>query len=87
MEAKVVSGMASLRVISGIIEIAAALVILRLNRVESALRINAALGIVGPIVFLLVSALGIIAVAVKLPIYKICLVMIGIILVLLGTKG
>lgn len=87
MEGRVLSSMALLRTISGLIEITAALLILRLHRVETALRINALLGLVGPVIFLLVSVLGLIAVTVKLSPYKIGLVVIGIILVLLGTKG
>jgi hypothetical protein len=79
--------MALLRIISGLLEIAAALLILRLQRVETALRINAFLGLVGPVIFLLVSVMGLIAVAIKLSPYKIGLVITGIILVLLGTRG
>lgn len=81
----VLGGMAVLRVISGLIEIITAVVFLKLGRVESALRLNAFLGLVGPVVFLAVSALGIVAVAVKLPPIKVILTCLGIILVLWGT--
>lgn len=87
MEGRILSSMALLRIISGLLEIAAALLILRLQRVETALRINAFLGLVGPVIFLLVSVMGLIAVAIKLSPYKIGLVITGIILVLLGTRG
>ena len=66
MERKVLSQIAMLRAISGILEFSAALVIIRLSRVEAALRINALLGLIGPLVFLAVSALGIVALAVKI---------------------
>jgi hypothetical protein len=87
VEGRILSSMALLRIISGLLEIAAALLILRLQRVETALRINAFLGLVGPVIFLLVSVMGLIAVAIKLSPYKIGLVITGIILVLLGTRG
>lgn len=80
-----VGGMAMLRVVSGLIEIAAALIILRVGRVDAALRINSVLGIVGPVVFIAVSALGIITIAVKLTPLKVLLLVAGILMVLLGT--
>lgn len=78
--------MAVLRILSGVLEIAAALIFIKLGKVETALRINALLGIIGPLVFVLVSVLGIVAVAVKLPPLKIVLLTLGTILVLLGTR-
>lgn len=87
MENGILSGMALLRVISGMIEIIAALLILRLQRVELALRLNAVLGIIGPLVFISVSALGLVAVAVRLSPVKVGLIGLGILFVLLGTKS
>lgn len=78
--------MAVLRIVSGVLEIAAALIFVKLGKVETALRINALLGIIGPLVFVLVSVLGIVAVAVKLPPQKIVLLTLGTILVLVGTR-
>ncbi|HEX2954288.1 MAG TPA: DUF2619 domain-containing protein [Bacillota bacterium] len=86
MEERAVQSMASLRIISGLIEIVAAIVIMRFGRVETALRINALLGLIGPIVFIVVSALGIVAVAVKIVPMKVAFLAIGFLLVLLGTK-
>ena len=87
MERKVLSQIATLRVISGILEISAALVIIRLRRIEAALRINALLGLIGPLVFLAVSALGIVALAVKISPVKIILLLAGAIFILWGTRG
>lgn len=78
--------MAALRILSGLIEIAAAVIFLKIGRVEAALRINAFLGLVGPVVFLAVSALGIITIAVKLSPLKVALVSAGVLLVLWGTS-
>lgn len=81
-----VINMAVIRVISGLLEIGAALAIIRMGSIEKALRINAVLGLVGPVVFIAVSALGIVAVAVRLIPWKVALIIIGFMLVLLGTK-
>lgn len=82
----VLGSMAALRILSGLIEIAAAAIFLKIGRIEAALRINAFLGLVGPVVFLAVSALGIIAIAVKLSPLKVALVSAGVLLVLFGTS-
>ena len=79
-------GMAAVRVISGIMEISAALIILRLGKVESALRINAFLGLIGTLVYVIVGVLGIFAVAVKLSPLKVIVLTLGTLLVLAGTK-
>jgi len=79
-------GMAAVRVISGIMEILAALIILRLGKVESALRINAFLGLIGTLVYVIVGVLGIFAIAVKLSPLKVIVLTLGILLVLAGTK-
>lgn len=77
--------MALLRVVSGIMEITAALLILRLHKIESALRVNAVLGLLGPVFFLAVSALGIVALAVRVSPVKIILLVAGACLILWGT--
>ncbi len=82
-----VNNMALIRVISGLLEIGTAIVFLKLGKVESALRMNTFLGLVGPVVFLAVSALGIVTIAVKLSWLKIGFILLGIILVLYGTKS
>ncbi len=86
MEKKILSHMALLRMISGIMEITAALLILRLHRVEAALRVNAVLGLLGPVFFLAVSALGIVALAVRVSPAKIMILVAGACLILWGTK-
>ena len=78
--------MALVRLFSGLVEILAAVAFLRLGKVEAALRLNALLGLVGPLVFALVSLLGLTAIAVQLPPLKIVLLSLGIVLILIGTK-
>ena len=87
MEQGTLNNMATIRVISGLIEIGVALIFLKMGRVDTALRMNAFLGLIGPLVFILVSVLGIAAIAVRLSWLKIGLLSLGIILVLIGTKS
>lgn len=87
IERAALNNMATIRIISGMLEILVALVFLKIGRVYSALRMNAFLGLVGPLVFISVSVLGIATIAVHLPWYKVVLLSLGIILVLIGTKS
>jgi len=79
--------MAVLRIISGLMEIGIAILFLKSGRVDTALRLNAFLGLIGPLVFILVSVLGIAAIAVKLSWTKVVILVLGLALVLLGTKS
>lgn len=79
-------GMALIRFLSGMLEIIAAIVFLRLGKVEHALRINAFLGLIGPLIFILVGTLGIVAIAIKLSPLKVILLTLGSVLVLIGTR-
>jgi hypothetical protein len=87
MDQITLNSMATIRVISGLLEIMVAIIFLKSGRVENALRMNAFLGLIGPLVFLLVSVLGVVAIAVKLSWPKMILVCLGIIMVMLGTKS
>lgn len=87
MEQPTVNNMAVIRVISGLLEIGAALFFMKVGKVDAALRINAFLGLVGPLVFIMVSVLGIAAIAVKLSWLKITVIITGLILVFVGTKS
>jgi len=79
--------MAILRIIPGLIEIGIAILFIKSGRVDTALRLNAFLGLIGPLIFILVSVLGVAAIAVKLSWTKVILLILGLALVLLGTKS
>jgi len=87
MDQVTLNSMAAVRVISGLLEIIVAFLFLKGGRVENALRMNAFLGLIGPLVFLLVSVLGVVAITVKVSWPKMILICVGIILVLVGTKN
>lgn len=81
-----VRGMAALRVVSGTVELLAAWLMWRAGRVESALQINAALGVFGPTVLILVTALGIAGLAGRVPPVKLALIGGGALLIFLGAR-
>lgn len=81
-----VKQMALLRYLSATIEITAATFMLRFGRLETAISINAALGMVGPILFALVSALGIAGLAAgHVNPVKIGIIFTGILIVVYGA--
>ncbi|HHV93774.1 MAG TPA: YqhV family protein [Firmicutes bacterium] len=85
-EAEVVRSMALLRFIAGSLEITAALLMLHYGKVGIALRINAGLGLFGPIILTSVSLLGLAGLAGRIPLNKLAIVAAGVLLILWGTK-
>lgn len=83
---KIVSGMASLRIVSGIIEFTAALLMLKFNSVEVALQLNSVLAVVGPTVLVLVTALGLVGIAEQISFLNFIIICSGVGLILLGIK-
>lgn len=81
---KLVLSMSTLRLISGSLEIIAALLMLRYNQIEKALIINSSLALVGPIVLLTTTTIGLVGVAEKLSWDKIGWVLLGISILLFG---
>jgi len=85
-EAKIVAGMALFRLIAGSIELTAALLMLRLRRVDAAFQINAVLGLIGPFMFLAVSSLGLIGLAGRISYVKLAMIIAGVLLILLAAR-
>ncbi|WP_054957693.1 YqhV family protein [Paenibacillus dakarensis] len=81
---KYVTGMASLRILSGSLEIIAALIMLRLNQVEKALALNTALAFTGPLILILTTTIGLVGMADKLSWGKIGWVLCGVTILLYG---
>lgn len=75
---KFVVGMASLRMLSGSIEIIAAVLMLRYMQVEKALLINSGLAFVGPMVLLLTTTIGLVGMADKLSASKLLWILAGV---------
>lgn len=81
-----VLGMTIIRLISGTIEITAAIIMFRLGNLATAFRINALLGLTGPIIFLSASTVGLLGLAGKLSLGRLVLVLAGVFLILLGAR-
>ncbi|MFC6228381.1 YqhV family protein [Paenibacillus allorhizosphaerae] len=81
---KIVLSMASLRLMSGTIEIIAALVMLRLNQIDKALIVNSGLALVGPLVLLTTTTIGLVGLADKLSFGKMLWVLIGVSCIFIG---
>lgn len=82
---KIVLGMASLRLMSGTIEIIAALVMLRMNQIDKALMVNSGLALVGPLVLLTTTTIGLVGMADKLSFGKMMWVLIGVSCIFIGV--
>ncbi|MDI3538706.1 MAG: hypothetical protein PWP58_1595 [Bacillota bacterium] len=85
-EDSLVRAMALMRVFAGNLEVAAAFLMLRFGRVESAFRINAWLGIIGPATFLLVSSLGLAGMVGQIPPLKVVLLLGAVVLILISAE-
>jgi len=81
-----VNGMATVRFVSASLEFTAALLMLRFGRVDTALRINGVLGLVGPIILILTTALGVAGMAGRVQIGKLALIFVGVYLILYGSR-
>ncbi|WP_400163913.1 YqhV family protein [Brevibacillus sp. TJ4] len=83
---KAILGMAVLRMISGSLELIAALLILKVNQVEKALLINSGLAIVGPFVLIATTAIGLLGISDRLSFAKIAWILLGITCILIGVR-
>ncbi|HZG16843.1 MAG TPA: YqhV family protein [Candidatus Bathyarchaeia archaeon] len=83
---KAIIGMASLRLMSGSIEIIAALLILKFNQVEKALVINSGLALVGPLVLLLTTTIGLVGMADRISMWKITWIFTGVLCIYIGAR-
>lgn len=81
---KFVTSMASLRVMSGTIEILAAVLMLKLGRVDKALAVNSALAFVGPSILIITTAIGLSGMADRLSWSKILWIGLGVGCLLIG---
>mgnify|MGYP001254044738 FL=1 len=86
MEERLIWGMRLARVLSACIEVPAALILLRMADPRAMLRLNSLLGLVGPAIFIAVSALGLAASLGRLQPGRVLIVLLGIALVVWGTR-
>lgn len=83
---KAILGMAALRIFSGSLEVLAALLILKVNEVEKALLINSGLAIVGPVILITTTSIGLLGMSERISFAKIAWILVGISCVLIGVR-
>lgn len=81
-----VLAMAALRMFSGVLEVCAALLIIRFNRIDTALRINGILAIIGPTILLICIIIGVTGLSNRLPLGRLLLIYLGVFLLFWGTR-
>ena len=79
-----VLSMAGLRLVSGLIEISAAIIMLMLNDVKKAVVVNSMLAVVGPVIFISTMMIGLISIADEISFSKLVFIGIGVAFILYG---
>lgn len=78
MISKIVLSMVALRLLSGSIEILAAYFMFRFNQIEKALLINSSLALIGPIILISTTAIGLVGISDKLSASKLMWILMGV---------
>lgn len=86
MDEQMLWGIRIMRGLSALVEVSAVLLLLSVNDVRSMIRINGFLGMVGPLIFITVSALGLAAGLGKIQPHKLGLILVGVGCVVWGTR-
>ncbi|HYF92595.1 MAG TPA: DUF2619 domain-containing protein [Symbiobacteriaceae bacterium] len=86
MEDRMMLGIRLARGLSAAVEVTALLLFLRMDNVASMVRLNGMLGMVGPVIFITVSALGLAGSIGAIQPAKLVLIAAGVLLIVLGTR-
>lgn len=84
---KVVLGMAMLRFLSGGIEITAAILMIRFNSIEKAIMVNSSLAIIGPLILILTTTIGVWGIVENISFIKLFWIILGVSFILIGVKS
>lgn len=84
---KTVLAMAILRLLSGSFEVFAAFLMLRFNDIEKALVINSSLALIGPLILIVTTAIGLFGIADKVSFSKFIWIILGVMFILYGVKS
>lgn len=76
-----------LRLISGSIEITAAMLMFKFNNLEKAFYINSLLALVGPFILIVTTGIGLYGLAGKMPLSKTICLISGIALILISLRS
>ncbi|MFW6022080.1 MAG: YqhV family protein [Halanaerobiaceae bacterium] len=75
-----------IRILSSLIELSAAFLMYHFKSIDTAIRINAVLGFVGPIILILVTFIGLVGISSTIDFKNLLLIAAGVTLILLGTR-
>lgn len=84
---KAIMGMALLRILSGSIEIFVAFLILKYNDVERALIMNSSLALIGPLILIITTSIGLLGISEKISYTKLIWIFGGVACILYGVKS
>ncbi|KAB7704389.1 DUF2619 domain-containing protein [Bacillus aerolatus] len=84
---KAVIAVAMLRLLSGSVEIMAAILMLKLNDIEKVMIVNSSLALVGPLIFITTTAIGLWGMAGNISLSKLLWIILGIAFILYGIKA
>ena len=76
--------MGLLRIVSSFLELCAAILIFYFNDVKEALVVNSMLAIIGPIIFMTITSIGLVQISHSLSFGKLILIVLGIAFILIG---
>jgi hypothetical protein len=83
---KAVLGMVILRIISGTIEISAALIMLKLNDITKALMVNSMLAVIGPLILISTTTIGLLGISDRISFGKLSLIFLGVGCILIALR-
>jgi hypothetical protein len=76
--------MGLLRLLSGCIELSAGSMMIYFNKVETALKINAVLALIGPMIMITITSLGLLGIAGDVSLGKMLFILCGVALIFIG---
>lgn len=83
---KIVMGMALMRILSSLIELSAAMLMLKFNRLDTAFKINSVLAAVGPMIMIIVTTMGLAGLANKISYGRMAIIFLGVVLIFVGMR-
>jgi EamA domain-containing membrane protein RarD len=87
LDDKLIWGIRLMRGLSAAVEVCAVLLLFRMQDSRSMLRLNGLLGMIGPLIFISVSALGLADSLGKVQPVKLVVILAGVVLVVWGTRS
>jgi len=86
MDEKMMLGIRLARGLSATIEVTALILLLRMDNIPAMMRLNGYLGMVGPVIFITVSALGLAGSIGDMPLWKLALIAGGVVMIVFGSR-